>query len=96
MRNFLKAINAPRRRIMQLVNKDHIKNKLAKRKGECRKCGACCGNCKFLDKTTKTTKIKLCTIHNNRPWNCYKDFPLDKLDQRIWNVEDICGYEFEK
>lgn len=73
---------------MQFINKDHIKNKLAKRKGECKKCGKCCGDCKFLNKETK-----LCTIHENRPWNCYKDFPLDKLDQKIWGVKD-CGYGF--
>ncbi len=90
MRNFLKTINAPRRRIMQLINKDHIKNKLAKRKGECKKCGKCCGDCTFLDK-----KTKLCTVHENRPWNCYRDFPLDRLDQKIWNVRD-CGYNFER
>jgi len=88
MRKFLKTINAPRRRIMQFINKDHIKNKLAKRKGECKKCGICCGDCKFLNK-----KTKLCTIHENRPWNCYRDFPLDKLDQKIWGVKD-CGYSF--
>jgi hypothetical protein len=91
MRKLLKTLNAPRRRIMQLINKNYTKNKLSKRKGKCLKCGKCCGDCKFLDK-----KTKLCTIHKNRPWNCYKDFPLDNLDQKIWNVNKNCGYKFVK
>ncbi|OGJ12413.1 hypothetical protein A3K82_02615 [Candidatus Pacearchaeota archaeon RBG_19FT_COMBO_34_9] len=88
MRGILKTINALRRRIMQLINNNYIKNKLAKRRGKCRKCGKCCRHCKFLNRETK-----LCKVYKKSPWNCHKDFPLDKLDQKIWNIKD-CGYSF--
>jgi hypothetical protein len=90
MRALLKPLNRLRRNSMQLIDKNYIKKKLAKRKGECKKCGKCCRGCKYLD-----TKTKLCIIYRKRPFICYKNFPLDKLDQWIWNVKD-CGYRFEK
>jgi len=33
---------------MQLIDKNYIKNKLAKRRGKCKKCGSCCKSCRFL------------------------------------------------
>jgi len=89
MRNFFKIINALQRRIISVIDKNYTKKKLAKRKGECKKCGKCCENCKFLNK-----KTNLCKIYDNRPWNCHKDFPLTKLDQKIWGIKN-CGYYFE-
>jgi hypothetical protein len=75
---------------MQLFDKDYTKNKLKKRKGKCKKCGECCRGCKFLNK-----KTKLCKVYKKRPHLCYKAFPIDKLDQKIWKVKD-CGYHFTK
>ncbi len=89
MRFLLKPFNRLRREVMQFFDKDYIKNKLTKRKGKCKKCGACCEGCRFLEKT------KLCKIYNKRPWMCYKEFPLDEIDKWIWNVKG-CGYNFEK
>jgi len=88
MRVLLKPFNRLRREIMQLVNKDYIKNKLKKRKGRCKKCGECCKGCKFLDK-----KTRLCKTYNNRPWLCYKEFPLDNLDKWVWKAKN-CGFDF--
>lgn len=86
--SLLKAPTKAARKLSQLIDKDYFKKKLAKRRGKCRKCGDCCGNCRFLDK-----KTKLCKIYKKRPWNCYQEFPLDKLDQKIWAVKK-CGYKF--
>lgn len=78
------------RGLFQLADRNYIKNKLAKRRGKCKKCGECCKGCIFLNKRTN-----LCKIYTNRPrLFCYKEFPLDKLDQKIWGVEGKCGYSF--
>ncbi len=89
MKSLLKPFFVLSRKFMQLIDKDYIKNKLKKRKGNCKRCGKCCGKCKHLDKTTK-----LCKIHTSRPALCYKEFPLDKSDQKLWNAKK-CGYKFK-
>ena len=76
------------RKLILLFDKDYVKKKIGRRKGSCKKCGECCGNCRFLD-----SKTRLCKVYNKRPWTCYKDFPLDDMDKRIWAVEK-CGYKF--
>jgi hypothetical protein len=73
-----------------LIDKNYIEKKLKKRKGKCKKCGKCCGNCKFLDK-----KTGLCLVYNKRSKVfCYQNFPLSKLDQKVWGVKN-CGYKFD-
>lgn len=89
MKTLLKPFDYLSKRLIQLIDKDYIKNRLKKRKGSCRKCGECCKRCIHLDKSTK-----LCKVYNSRPILCYKEFPLDKLDQKIWNVKN-CGYNFK-
>lgn len=88
VRTLLKLPDKLIRKLMQAINKDYVKNKLMKRKGSCRKCGECCGNCRFLDK-----KTRLCKVYKHRPRTCYKEFPLDNLDKKIWEVKN-CGYSF--
>lgn len=85
----LKLPNRIRRKVMQAVDKSYIDKKFAKRKGECLKCGKCCGKCKHLDEGTK-----LCRVYDERPWFCHRDFPIDKMDQKVFGVRD-CGYNFE-
>jgi hypothetical protein len=87
IRSFLKVFNRLRREFMKLIDKDFLDKKLRKRKGFCNKCGDCCKGCKYL-------KDKKCIVYNNRPWFCYKEFPLDRLDQKIWGVKN-CSYWFE-
>lgn len=74
---------------MELVDKDYVKKKLARRKGQCLKCGQCCKGCKHLD-----GKTKLCNVYNNRPEWCHKDFPINELDKKVFDV-DKCGYGFD-
>lgn len=87
---FLKLPNRLRRIFMLAVDKNYLEKKLAKRKGECLKCGKCCRGCKYLD-----IKTKLCKIYDDTPWFCHKNFPIDKLDQKVFGVEGKCGYRFE-
>jgi len=77
------------KKISQLSDKNYTNDKLKKRKGKCNKCGECCKMCIYLNK-----KTKLCKVYNKRPFLCYKEFPLDKNDQKIWGVEHCCGYRF--
>ena len=85
----LKLSSALKRKVMPLIKKDYVRKKLEKRKGECRRCGQCCRGCPNLGKDN------LCRVYENRPsWLCFRDFPLDELDQRAWNVKD-CGYSFD-
>lgn len=91
MRELLKPLNRLRRFFLQTINKNYTKNQFKKRKGKCKRCGKCCEGCKFLNK-----KTKLCKTYKKTPWFCHKDFPLDKTDQKIWDVEKVCGYKFEK
>ena len=91
MKELLKPLDYLRRSIMGFFNKNYVKDKLAARKGKCKKCGKCCENCFYLDK-----KTNLCKIYYHRPsLACHKDFPLDKVDLWLWNVEKTCGYKFK-
>ncbi|MFA5992576.1 MAG: YkgJ family cysteine cluster protein [Candidatus Pacearchaeota archaeon] len=89
MNDFPKMFNRLKRDFKKLTNKNYIQDKINKRKGECKKCGQCCENCKFLDKTTN-----LCKVYETRPFYCHQEFPLDKTDQKIWKIKS-CGYSFE-
>ena len=92
MSELLKVADGCRRYLMQKFDKKYKQKKLRKRHGKCLKCGKCCEGCPFLDK-----KTHLCKIYNHRPrFMCYKEFPLDKIDQKLWHVEKVCGYTFDK
>ena len=87
----MKVVDGYRKFLFQKFDKNYTKKKLRKRKGKCLKCGKCCEGCFYLNK-----KTHLCKIYKTRPrWMCYKEFPLDKLDQKLWHVEKCCGYKFE-
>ena len=90
MRELIKIPNRLRRKFMEAVDRDYIPKKLALRKGKCRKCGQCCLGCRFWDE-----KTGLCKTYNKRPWFCHKDFPIDKLDLKVFGVKN-CGYKFDK
>jgi len=85
-----KFANRIRRETNKLINRNYVQNKLKNRKGNCKRCGKCCVGCKYFDK-----KTKLCLVYNNRPWFCYKEFPLDDLDQKVFRVK-YCRYVFNK
>jgi Fe-S-cluster containining protein len=86
----LKLINLIKRNLLRSINKNYINDKLKKRTGSCKKCGKCCKSCWHLNK-----KTNLCKVYDKRPWFCYKDFPIEKYDKKLWKIQD-CGYEFEE
>jgi hypothetical protein len=84
---FIKLLNRLRREFFKMFNSEFYFDKLKKRIGNCKQCGECCIGCKYL-------KNNKCSVYNNRPWFCYKEFPLDKLDQKVFGVKN-CGYSFK-
>jgi hypothetical protein len=87
MNDLIKGLNRVKRIVMVVIKKDYIKNKLKKRKGNCKRCGDCCRGCKYF-------QVDKCLVYDKRPWFCYKEFPLSRFDQKIFNVKN-CGYKFE-
>lgn len=90
MKPLLRWIDVSGRKLIRLLDKDYLAKKLERRQGRCKRCGECCKKCRLLDK-----KTRLCTTYENRPWLCYKEFPLDEFDKKLWDTKD-CGYCFDK
>ncbi|NQU83931.1 MAG: hypothetical protein HQ536_04440 [Parcubacteria group bacterium] len=71
--------------------KDRIKESIAKRKGECKKCGCCedrATKCEYFCK-----KHKNCTKHPNFPEAC-KIYPFDEKDKN-WFSKEHCGFYWD-
>ena len=65
---------------------------LARRKGECNRCGACCEilfKCPFLKKHGDGTTT--CGIYEDRPSQC-RLFPIDRRD--LNEVRGTCSFYF--
>lgn len=69
--------------------KGYVFISLAKRKGECLKCGKCCEGCFALINNA-------CSIWKDKPRICHKDFPIDKFEQLCYGIKDSCGYYWKK
>jgi hypothetical protein len=72
--------------------KDEVIEKLALRRGDCNRCGACCEilfKCPFLKKHDDGTST--CGIYEDRPNQC-RLFPLEQRD--LAEVRGTCSYYF--
>ena len=72
--------------------KQEVVEKLALRRGDCNRCGACCEilfKCPFLKKHQDGTST--CGIYEDRPNQC-RLFPIDHRDLR--EVRGTCSYYF--
>ena len=71
-----------------------ILNDLAVRRGECKKCGICCGNCFFI-RYNPNDKTRFCEIYKSdlRPYRC-KMAPT-KIDLKLKRHKD-CGYYWDE
>lgn len=87
----LKAVSLVKRFFLDGFIRDYELKRICKRKGKCKRCGRCCGDCKYL---IKKGKNKICKVYKNRPFLCYKNFPLSEFDKKVWDVEEYCGYKF--
>ncbi len=72
--------------------KEEVIEKLALRRGDCNRCGACCEilfKCPFLKKHPDGTTT--CGIYEDRPNQC-RLFPIDRRD--LAEVRGTCSYYF--
>jgi len=72
--------------------KEEVIAKLALRRGDCNRCGACCEilfKCPFLKKHDDGTST--CGIYEDRPNQC-RLFPIDRRD--LEEVRGTCSYYF--
>jgi hypothetical protein len=91
------GIGKLRRMYLHTMHREYIRRNLARRRGECRRCGACCKlmyACPYLDQNGKEAS---CVRHHLRWWNC-RIFPVDERDLRDRDMVangKSCGYHFD-
>jgi hypothetical protein len=81
-----------RRFVSSNFRRDEVVAKLALRRGDCNRCGACCEilfKCPFLRKHEDGTTT--CGIYEDRPNQC-RLFPIERRD--IEEVRGSCSYYF--
>ena len=78
-----------RAKALLIVNPKHYETAISLRKGMCKKCCICCGDCKHLTKNG-------CDIYRKKDekgnYLCCFDFPRDDFDLIRIGVKGICGY----
>ena len=85
-----------RRFYLGLARRRYVRDRLARRTGQCRRCGACCAlgyRCLALRDTPKGTE---CRTHQIRPPNC-RLFPIDERDLAARDLilpHTPCGFRF--
>jgi hypothetical protein len=74
-----------RRRLLVYLRPVYVIKSLLSRKGDCKACGTCCKlnlpKCRYLN----GKKCEVCWV-----------FPIDRKDQELSDVEDVCGYYWDK
>lgn len=87
------------RRFMRITfSRKRVAEDLARRRGECGRCGACCKivfKCPAYD---DSTGVGRCTIYNDRPGVCGL-FPINEQDLRDRDIVmpgEKCGFYFVK
>ena len=77
----------------------YVRESLARRQGECHRCGACCqmGNrCRFLD---YVDGLAICKVYDKRLSPNCRQFPMSEHDLAERDVilpETPCGWTFAK
>ena len=86
-----------RRLGLGVFRRRHVRESLARRRGECVRCGACCVlgiRCPSLRSNGRGTE---CRIHRLRPMNC-RLFPIDErdlADRALIRPDVPCGFHFD-
>ena len=84
-----RLVGQARRQVLSRLRPAYVRRRLADRRGQCRRCGACCDltfHCPFFDDARR------CQIYDNRMHTC-RDFPIDATDLTLTRVP--CGHYFE-
>ncbi|MCA1808085.1 MAG: hypothetical protein LC725_01240 [Lentisphaerae bacterium] len=85
----------PRRLWLNVFRPGYVRASLARRQGECRRCGACCRlawRCHFFYHNKEMPACRLYRWY--RSWNCSR-FPLDRrdlADRDLIMPDQPCGY----
>ncbi len=91
------GIGKLRRAYLQMLKRDYVRLSRARRRGECRRCGACCKLmflCPYLEQNGSYTS---CVCHDTRWANC-KVFPVDErdlADRDLVSRDGPWGFSFE-
>ncbi len=89
----------PRRLIWSLCRPGYVRKSLARRSGECQRCGACCRlvwRCRFYHEDDGVPACKLYRFY--RPPNC-SNFPIDHhdiADRDIISPDEPCGFSWAR
>lgn len=88
----------PRRFWLNLVRPGYVRASLARRRGECRRCGACCQMGLYCRHLKYAGGLSECVRYAKwRSANC-RNFPIDERDiaERDLVAPDTpCGYSFD-
>jgi len=86
-----------RRFYLGVFRRRYVRESLARRRGECVRCGACCAlgyRCLSLRDNGQGTE---CVMHKLRPMNC-RLFPIDErdlADRDLIRPDVPCGFHFD-
>ena len=93
---FLLGWGKVRRFYLHVFRRGYVERSIARRTGECRRCGACCKlmfTCPHLDESREPFE---CKVHETRSNNC-RFFPIDERDLRDRDIimpDQPCGFSF--
>lgn len=73
--------------------KGYVQRQMARREGDCAKCGQCC---QLVYECPMLTREKRCLIYGDlRPMAC-RYFPIDRRDLRDMRIKGVkCGFRFD-
>lgn len=84
-----------RRLYLCLFRKDYVNGSISRRRGECKRCGACCRLFLKCHSLVMENSLANCRAYNRfRSPNCHK-FPIDKrdlADRDLVSPDNPCGY----
>jgi len=87
-----------RRLCLGILRPGYVRRSIARRSGECLRCGACCRLAHRCQSLRNTAAITECRFHKYRPMNC-RLFPIDErdlADRDLVAPDRPCGYRFAR
>jgi hypothetical protein len=86
-----------RRCYLGVFRRGYIRANVARRRGECRRCGACCQLAFRCGALQNHEHVTACQFHKYRPLNC-RVFPIDErdlADRDLIAPDQPCGFRFD-
>ncbi len=88
----------PRRFYLNVFRPGYVRASLARRKGECKRCGACCQLVVKCVHVRYVDGLPACRIYGMRPPNC-SNYPIDRRDIEDRNLvapNTPCGFWWDE